>query len=255
MTMPPHRHRSDLAAFADGLAARLPDHWTSTYTRHAAYHDQIATTSKVWDMGAIGFATSNFVLGHQAVLGRSDGARLLLFDRPRYPHQFMVGALEPEDAPHDAFHMVAEPNGITVPADPARASAHIVRRLLPRHDAALRQVRRNTAHPIPRRPEPRLIAGSVSMAWHPDGAVGAVTGVREATVVLYRAGFQYHPYDRQFLLPASYGDREQIARVQAVSQRLAGMGVGVTMRPARLAATPPVWPAALPATAAASPTR
>lgn len=253
--MPPHPHRGDLAAFADGLADRLPGHWNNTYTRHAAYHDQIATTSKVWDMGAVGYATSNFVLGHQAVLARPDGARLLLFDRPRYPHQFMIGALEPEDAPADAFHEVAEPNGITVPADPPRACAQVVRRLLPRYDTALRQVRRNTAQPVPRRPEPRLITGSVSMAWHPDGTVGAVTGVREATAVLYGAGFQYHPYHRQFLLPAAYGDREQIARIQAVSQRLARIGVGVAMRPARPTATPPVRPAAIPVQAAASPTR
>lgn len=253
--MPPHPHRDGLAAFAEGLAARLPGTWTSTYNRHAAYHDQIATTSKVWDVGAISHATAEFVLGHQAVLARPDGARLLLFDRPRYRHQFMVGALEPEDAPHDAFHEVAEPNGITVPADPARACAQVVRRLLPRHDTALRQVRHNTSHPVPRRPEPHLITGSVSMAWHPDGAVGAVTGVRKATAVLYGAGFQYHPYHRQFLLPAAYGDREQIARIQAVSQRLARIGVGVTMRPARPPATPPVRPAAVPVQAAAAPTR
>ncbi|MCY0933833.1 hypothetical protein [Streptomyces sp. H34-S4] len=253
--MPPRYPRVDLAAFAEGLAARLPDVWTSAYTRHAAYHDQIATTSKVWDIGAVSYAASNFVLGHQAVLARADGARLLLFDRPLYQHQFMIGALEPDDAPDDAFHQVAEPNGITVPSDPARAYAQVVRRLLPRYDAALRQVRHNTAHPVPRRPEPLLITGSVSMAWHSDGAVGAVTGVREATAVLYGAGFQYHPYHRQFLLPASYGDREQIARLQAVSQHLARLGVGVTMRPARPTAAPSVLPARLPAPAAASPTR
>ncbi|WP_407835914.1 hypothetical protein ACE1OC_04830 [Streptomyces sp. DSM 116496] len=252
--MPPRHHRSDLAAFADGLAARLPDTWTSTYTRHAAYHDQIATTSTVWDMGAVGYATSNFVLGHQAVLTRTDGARLLLFDRPRFRHQFMIGALEP-DAHHDAFHQVDEPNGITIPADPARAAAQVTRRLLPRYEKALRQVRHNTAHPAPRRPEPVLITGAVSMAWHPDGAVGAVTGVREATAVLYGAGFQYHPYHRQFLLPASYGDREQIARVQAVSQQLARIGVGVTMRPARPAPAPTALPTRPPSPTVASATR
>lgn len=243
-----------LAAFAEGLAARLPGTWTSAYTRHAAYHDQIATTSKVWDMGAVGYAASNFVLGHQAVLARADGARLLLFDRPRYRHQFMIGALEP-DAHHDAFHRVAEPNGITIPADPVRASAQVTCRLLPRYDAALHQVRHNTAHPVPRRPEPSLVAGAVSMTWHTDGAVGAVTGVRDATAVLYGAGFQYHPYHRQFLLPASYGDREQIARVQAVSERLAGIGVGVTMRPARLSPAATALPARPPVPATASPTR
>ncbi|MFG2483470.1 hypothetical protein ACGFSI_12030 [Streptomyces virginiae] len=252
--MPPRHPRDDLAAFAEGLAARLPGTWTSAYTRHAAYHDQIATTSKVWDMGAVGYAASNFVLGHQAVLARADGARLLLFDRPRYRHQFMIGALEP-DAHHDAFHQVAEPNGITIPADPVRASAQVTRRLLPRYDAALRQVQHNTTHRVPRRPEPSLVAGAVSMTWHTDGAVGAITGVRQATAVLYGAGFQYHPYHRQFLLPASYGDREQITRVQAVSQQLARIGVGVTMRPARPSPAATALPARPPAPATASPTR
>ncbi|MCY0940250.1 MULTISPECIES: hypothetical protein [Streptomyces] len=252
--MPPRRHRNDLAAFAEGLAARLPDTWTSTYTRHAAYHDQIATTSKVWDIGAVGYATSNFVLGDQAVLVRPDGARLLVFDRPLYRAQFMIGALEP-DAHHDAFHGVAEPFGIAIPCDPARAASQVGRRLLPRYEDALRQVRHNTAHPVPRRPEPALIAGAVSMAWHPDGAVGAVTGVREATAVLYSAGFQYHPHHRQFLLPAAYGDREQIARVQTVSQQLARIGVGVTMHPARHSPAPVPLPARAPTPAAASPAR
>ncbi|WP_406346553.1 hypothetical protein OH787_06400 [Streptomyces sp. NBC_01547] len=246
--------RGDLAAFAEALAARLPGPWTSTYTRHAAYHDQIATTSELWDVGAVGYAASNFVLGHQAVLGRADGARLLLFDRPRYPAQFMIGALEP-DAHHDAFHQVAEPNGITVPAEPVRAAARVTRRLLPRYENSLRQVQRNTAHPPPRRATPALASGMVSMAWHPDGSVGAVTGVREATAVLYGAGFQYHPYHRQFLLPASYGDREQIARIQAVSQRLALIGVGVTMRPARPAPAPTALPAHPASPAITSPTR
>ncbi len=246
--------RGDLAAFAEALAARLPGPWTSTYTRHAAYHDQIATTSELWDVGAVGYAASNFVLGHQAVLGRADGARLLLFDRPRHPAQFMIGALEPA-AHHDAFHQVAEPNGITIPAEPVRAAAQVTRRLLPRYENALRQVQRNTAHPPPRRAAPALATGMVSMAWHPDGIVGAVTGVREATAVLYGVGFQYHPYHRQFLLPASYGDREQIARIQAVSQRLALIGVGVTMRPARPAPTPTALPAHPASPAITSPTR
>lgn len=252
--MPPRHHRTDLAAFAEGLAARLPDTWTSTYTRHAAYHDQIATTSKVWDIAAVGYAASNFVLGHQAVLARADGARMLVFDRPLYRHQFMIGALEP-DVHADAFHEVAEPFGIAIPSNPARAAAQVTRRVLPRYEDALRQVRHNTAHPAPRRPEPLLINGAVSMAWHPDGAVGAVTGIREATAVLYGAGFQYHPYHRQFLLPASSGDREQIARVQAVSQQLARIGVGVTMRPARPVPAPTALPARPPSPAVASATR
>ncbi|MFG2996573.1 hypothetical protein [Streptomyces sp. NPDC048340] len=253
--MPSHPPRADLAAFAHGLAARLPDGtWTTTYTRHGSYPDQIPTTGAVWDAGAVSYAASNFVLGHQAVLARTDGARLLVFDRPLHRHQFMIGALEP-DAHHDAFYQVAEPNGITVCADPARAAAQVTRRLLPRYEAALRQVRHNTAHPVPRRPAPPLITGNVSMAWYSDGAVGAVTGIRDATGVLYGHGFQYHPYHQMFLLPASYGEREQITRVQALSQQLARIGVGVTVRPAPAPSVPIARPALPPAPAVSAPSR
>ncbi|MFZ3548824.1 hypothetical protein ACODT3_25065 [Streptomyces sp. 4.24] len=253
--MPSNPPRTDLAAFTHALAARLPGNpWSTTYARHGEYSDQIRTTAELWDIGAVGYAATNFVLNHEAVLTRADGARLLVFDRPRYRHQFMVGALQP-DAHHDAFHLVAEPNGITVPADPARAAAQVARRLLPRYEAALRQVRHNTAHPVPRRPAPPVISGNVSMAWYPDGAVGAVTGIGDATGLLYSHGFQYHPYDRMFLLPASYGDREQLGRVQAVSQQLARIGVGVTVRPAPTSPMPVARPARPPAPAVAAPSR
>ncbi|MER5567165.1 hypothetical protein ABT083_13270 [Streptomyces goshikiensis] len=252
--MPTRLLRDDLATCAEGIAARLPGAWTSTYTRHPDYHAQIATTSQLWDIGAVGYAASNFVLGHQAVISRANGARLLVFDRPRYPDQFMIGPLEPV-APQDAFHQVDEPNGITVPRDPIRAAAQVTHRLLPRYEQALRQIRHNTAHPHPRRTAPALITGTVSMAWHPDGVVGAVTGIREATMVLCDAGFQYHPYHRQFLLPASYGDLEQIARIQAASQRLASMGVAVAIRPARPAPTPATLPAGPPSLAVTTPAR
>ncbi|MFD3760495.1 hypothetical protein [Streptomyces sp. NPDC058622] len=230
--MSPSSPRDDLAGFASALAQRLPGPaWASAYTRHSTYGDQIPTTAQLWDVGAIGYAASNFVLGHQAVLSRADGTRLMVFDRPRYPRQFMVGALVP-DADQDAFHLVAEPNGITVPADPGRAASEVTRRLLPRFEAALHQVRRNTEHPIPRRPAPPLLAGRVSMAWYPDGVVGAVSGAEGAADALYSSGFGYHPYDRMFVLSASYGDREQIARIQAASQRLDRLGIGVVVRPA-----------------------
>ncbi|MFB6859447.1 hypothetical protein ACFCZQ_07525 [Streptomyces virginiae] len=251
--MPPAR--PDLAAYASALATRLPGTWTTAYSRNAAYADQLSTTAAVWDAGAVGYAASNYVLGHQAVLARPDGARMLLFDRPLRPRQFMVAALEPE-AHHDAFHGVAEPGGISVPADPARAATQVARRLLPRYEAALRQVRHNTTHPPPRRPAPPVIAGLVSIAWYPDGVVGAVTGVRDAISALYGAGFQFHPYQRMFLLPASLGDREQIARIDMAAQHLARIGVGVTVRPAP-AATPATQPAPLPAlpTAVSAPGR
>ncbi|MEW1632717.1 hypothetical protein AB0469_01425 [Streptomyces sp. NPDC093801] len=247
--------RPDLAVYARALAARLPGTWAATYSRHDGYADQLATAGAVWDAGAVGYAASTYVLRHQAVLARPDGARLLVFDRPLRPRRFMVAALEP-DAPHDSFHGVGEPNGIAVPADPARAAAQVARRLLPRYEHALRQVRHNTTHPPPRRPAPPLITGTVSIAWYPDGVVGAVTGARDATSALYSAGFQYHPHHRMFLLPAALGDREQITRIDRAAQQLARIGIGVTVRPAPTVtpATPPAPRPALP-TAVSAPSR
>ncbi|MFE4632239.1 hypothetical protein ACFRJ1_02515 [Streptomyces sp. NPDC056773] len=81
------------------------------------------------------------------------------------------------------------------------------------------------------------------MAWYPDGAVGAVSGAEGAADVLYGAGFQFHPYDRMFVLPAAYSDREQITRIHLASQRLDRLGIGVVVRP--LLTSNPARPAAL----------
>ncbi|MGW7169976.1 hypothetical protein ACWGH3_32805 [Streptomyces sp. NPDC054884] len=41
--------RTDLSAFAAGLAARLPGTWTSEYQRHARYAEQFPRTDELWD--------------------------------------------------------------------------------------------------------------------------------------------------------------------------------------------------------------
>ncbi|MEU0426113.1 hypothetical protein ABZ235_21340 [Streptomyces canus] len=41
--------RTDLSAFAAGLAARLPGNWTSEYHRHPTYKDQFPTVERLWD--------------------------------------------------------------------------------------------------------------------------------------------------------------------------------------------------------------
>lgn len=67
-------------------------------------------------------------------------------DRPLYPHQFVVAPLAP-DGPHikpHHFDAVEEPNGIVAPKDPARAAAHVARRVLPRYEQALQEVLDNT---------------------------------------------------------------------------------------------------------------
>ncbi|MCY0954963.1 hypothetical protein [Streptomyces sp. H27-S2] len=235
-----------LAAFGEALAARLPGTWNSTDSLNPAYQDRFLTLDTPWDAGHAGYVATNFPLAREVFLRRADGAHFLIFDRLRHPRQFLICALEP-DLHHDAFYGVAEPNGIAISCDPPRAASQIARRLLPLYDEALLQVRRQAVRPVPRRAAPALAVGMVSMAWHPDGSVGAVTGVPEATAVLYAVGFQYSPYHQQYLLPASYGDRQQIARIQVASQRLARLGVGITMRPAHPLPKPSVLPVRPPA--------
>ncbi|WP_244190418.1 hypothetical protein [Streptomyces caeruleatus] len=84
------------------------------------------------------------------------GQRLFVAERPRYPHQFVVGALAP-DGPRIKPHRsatVKEPNSIAVAKDPARTAARVARRVLPRYQQALQAVLDNaTDEPdLPHRP-------------------------------------------------------------------------------------------------------
>lgn len=145
--------RTDLSAFATGLAARLPGTWTSEYQRHAQYADQFPRTDKLWDTGHVDYIVSQYVLTHDAVLHGPADQRLYVTDRPRYPHQFVVAPLAP-DGPHikpHHFAAVEEPNGIAVPKDPARAAAQVTRRVLPHYEQALQEVLDNAAA----QPDPR----------------------------------------------------------------------------------------------------
>lgn len=141
--------RTDLSAFAAGLADHLPGTWTSEYQRHAQYADQFPRTEQLWDAGHVDYVVSQYILTHDAVLDQ----RLYVADRPLYPHQFVVAPLAP-DGPHikpHHFDAVEEPNGSAVPKDPARAAAHVARRVLPRYEQALQEVLDNTvAQPDPR---------------------------------------------------------------------------------------------------------
>ncbi|MET9556824.1 hypothetical protein [Streptomyces sp. NPDC006645] len=141
----PHRP-TDLSGFATALAARLPGTWTNHYHQHTAYREQFALGNRVWDLGHVHWAVSEFVLRHDAQLNGSHGQRLYVVERPLRTDQFLVTPLQPRIEFHH-FHGVDEPNGIAVPGDPARAAAAVTRRLLPRYQHALAAVRRNSTTP------------------------------------------------------------------------------------------------------------
>ncbi|MEV0265729.1 hypothetical protein AB0I49_30935 [Streptomyces sp. NPDC050617] len=228
--------RTDLSAFAAGLAARLPGPWTSTYQRHAAYRDQFPQAGQLWDAGLVDHVVSTYVLTHDAVLHGPEHQRLYVTDRPRYPHQFVVAPLHPDGdgiRPHH-FEGVAEPDGIAVPDDPARAAAHITRRLLPRYQQALNEVLHHAAEQPepPHRSAPPQVAQVLTLTYYGDGALGApyASVPPDARTALYAHGFQYHPHQAAFLLPAAYGEDGRARRIHAVARKLAARGIGVNLR-------------------------
>ncbi|MFE4613369.1 hypothetical protein ACFRK5_34275 [Streptomyces niveus] len=147
---------TDLSGFSTALAARLPSTWTSHYHQHATYRDQFALGNRVWDLGHVHWAVSEFVLRHDAELNGSHGQRLYIIERPLKPGQFLVAPLQPRN-PLRHFDDVDEPNGITVPGDPARAAAAVARRLLPRYQHPLAAVRRNSATARTGQPAPSTL--------------------------------------------------------------------------------------------------
>ncbi|MFE0256907.1 hypothetical protein [Streptomyces sp. NPDC059010] len=130
---------ADLAAFAQGLAARLPGSWTTVDREHAAYADQFPLAERIWDYGHVQWAFEHFVLSRSAVLTSDTGCELVVVDRPRRTREFLVAALQPSDG--DVADRVKAPDGIVVDADPARAASAVTDRLLPRYERAVREAR------------------------------------------------------------------------------------------------------------------
>ncbi|MEU3299734.1 hypothetical protein ABZ729_07915 [Streptomyces sp. NPDC006678] len=188
---------------------------------------------------------SQYVLRHHAVLHGQDGRQLYVTDRPLYPHQFVVAPLEPDDDTVKPHHFVGieEPNGIAVPNDPARAAAQVTRRVLPRYEQALQTVLRNAVDQPepPHRPAPPQVSQVLTLTYYSDGALGAPYGSvpPDARMTLYAHGFQYHPHQAAFLLPAAYGEDGRALRVHAVARQLAAQGIGVNLRHATTSATAP----------------
>ncbi|MGW1015466.1 hypothetical protein [Streptomyces niveus] len=155
---------TDLPGFAAALAVRLPGTWTSHYHQHATYRDQFALGNRVWDLGHVHWAVTQFVLRHDAELNGSHGQRLYIIERPLKRGQFLVAPVQPRNQLRH-FDDVDEPNGIAVPGDPARAAAAVTRRLLLRYQHALAAVRRNSAtartgQPTPHTHRPPPAAGN-----------------------------------------------------------------------------------------------
>ncbi|CCK32042.1 hypothetical protein BN159_7663 [Streptomyces davaonensis JCM 4913] len=90
----------------------------------------------------------------------------------------------------------------------------------------------------------------VTLTWYDDGALGAPYGSvpEQARMTLYAHGFQYHPHQAAFLLPAAYGEDGHALRIPAVARRLAEQGIGVNLHhaaPTTTAVLPPSLPTAV----------
>ncbi|MEU2868699.1 hypothetical protein ABZ769_05760 [Streptomyces olivoreticuli] len=233
-------HRADLSAFADALAQRLPGTWTSQYHPHPDYPAQFPIAEQLWDMAHAHWAVSEFVLNHDAVLTGPDGKRLYVIDRPLNQHEFIVAALAPPGLDDHLFRSVPEPNGITVGTDPVRAAATVARRLLPRYDKALAEVRRRAAA---KQTASVKRTARVDFAWRADGSLTATTNHPGAVDHLHHAGF--HPDPRSsdtFALPVALSPAERDQRLRTVALELGALGAHVSIRnaPAPSVPAPPV---------------
>ncbi|WP_242513974.1 hypothetical protein [Streptomyces leeuwenhoekii] len=150
-----------------------------------------------------------------------------MIDRPFRSRQYLVAPVKPEAFEPHHFSGVTEPNGIAVPDDPVRAAAAATRRILPLLRDALAAVRHSAAA----QPPPQ-VARAITLIWYEDGAL--CTPYRsvpeDAREDLRALGFQYHPHQAAFLLPAAYGEDGHARRLRALVYQLAQKGIGITLR-------------------------
>ncbi|MEV0636284.1 hypothetical protein AB0I77_15185 [Streptomyces sp. NPDC050619] len=236
--------RTDLSAFASAVAQHLPGTWRSDDQTYPTFEDQYPAADRLWDCGPARSALLDYDLERGAVLTGPDDAQLSITARPRNPRRFLVAALKPQGVKQHNFSVVADPMGISVTDDPARAASAIARRLLPRYLHALDAVR----HDACTRPEPphRLAAPevdqSVTLVWYPDGVVGAPydSVPKDARMVLFTCHFSYSIDQYAFVLPASHTDVRRALLIQTAVRLLTAQGIGVNFRHAAPAVpTPP----------------
>ncbi|WP_234425759.1 hypothetical protein [Streptomyces kebangsaanensis] len=189
---------------------------------------------RIWDCGPAHSALLDWPDAPTAFLEGPDGEQLCVMERPRCPRQYLVAPVQPDGFRPHHFSGVDEPNGIAVPDDPVRAAAAVSRRVLPRLRDALAAVRHNAAvqPEPPHRPPPPQVARVVTLTWYEDGALGTPykSVPEDARTDLYGLGFQHHPYQAAFLLPAAYGEDGRDLRLRALVHQLAQKGIGVNLR-------------------------
>ncbi|MDX3855660.1 hypothetical protein [Streptomyces sp. AK02-01A] len=227
--MPDPRDTRDLESFAMALADELPGRWRSEYHRHTVYDDQFSLAEDVWDMNLVSAAVAQYVLEHDAVLTRDDGARLYVIGRPRQDEEYLVAAMAPADVVPEAFRGVREPDGIVVPDDPFRAADDITAHLLPRYDKAFAQVQHNAQSLAPQAAVPSDGADRVEMTWADDGGLVARPASEDAAAVLRDSGFVYDERQQTYVLSGD-DTAAQGRSARAAGARLSALGIGAVIR-------------------------
>lgn len=197
------------------------------YAGFPAPAHQVPIAERVWGIGTIRRALHEFPRSPVALLHGPDDQQLCVIDRPLRSRQYLVAPVKPAGFEPRHFSGVTEPNGIAVPDDPVRAAAAATRRILPLLRDALAAVRHNAAA----QPSPQ-VARAITLIWYEDGALGTPyrSVPEDAREDLYALGFQYHPHQAAFLLPAAYGEDGHAQRLRALVYQLAHKGIGISLR-------------------------
>ncbi|MFF0740589.1 hypothetical protein ACFYVL_09320 [Streptomyces sp. NPDC004111] len=209
--MPAHH---DLLAFAPALAARLPGRWhaddrTTPMAGDPARH-------RLWDTGPLAHTPFLASGPHRTVLTSAGGLQLYLLNHPSRKAQFIVAPLLPAGTDHRHTLGVRAPRGITVPADPVRAAAHVRRRQLFSYRLAAVEAQTNASR-SPHRP--------VHLSLGDDGSpVVSTAYTRALHHLLAQEDFRLDPETGRCHPPAGLGSHNALQRAWQAVRELEALG-------------------------------
>ncbi|MET9556807.1 hypothetical protein [Streptomyces sp. NPDC006645] len=242
-----HDNSEHLASYADLLAEGLAGTWTSSCHSPEDKDDLAELTDRIWDLDLVAESLATHPLRQAAVLTRTDGAQLAVFDRHDGQSGFLVAALAPSGLPDEAYGNVREPDGIAVTDDPFVSAEQVASDLLVRYDTALAQARHNAVGGVqPSQPD------RVVMTWQPDGSVMTAPVGDTAGAVLVANGFVQ---DEQSGIYRLGGDdtAAQALAVREIGPQLDALGIGINLRHPAARTSPGTAPAANPPSPVSTP--
>ncbi|MBP5935422.1 hypothetical protein [Streptomyces acidiscabies] len=224
-----------LDAFARALATDLPGRWTTDPTTTATGPDPAGT--RIWNNSPLPNSTAKAKTVHRAILTSGHGHQFYVTPRPRRPGQFLVLPMLPAGTGRRHVEGLRAPRGIAVPADPARASAAVRRRVL--HDfriASLTALRRSS----PGHLQVRIDIDTRQRARIRTGYLHALFEVLDAGAVI-------DPATGDVRFPGTHTPEQTASALAVCLSRLHDHDYHVIVRtPTGLHSRPPARPARLP---------